>query len=182
MDLPPSLYTLRDDRICRFAAYWLSRRAPGRFPAFRDVDPLDIPWALPWIWIHDWDAEAGDFRCRLAGEEVAALYDRPMRRRLLCEVMAPQAHRKIAARLQACIEGPLIMHVRGPVYRDHSRRALGERVILPLAEDHVAPSSLLGLTVTGPTWRAGDGLPGQEERRTFFDPRTLSAVPDPLAP
>lgn len=181
MELPPSLSTPRDDRIRRFAAYWLSRRGLGRFPAFRDLDPADMPWALPWIWIHAWDAAAGDFRCRLAGEEVATQYDRPMRHRLLGEVMSPEAYRKIGPRLRACLEGSLILHVRGPVYRERSLFTAGERIILPLAEDNVTPSGLVGLTVTGPSWRAGDGLPPQEERRTYFDARTLLAVPAPTA-
>jgi hypothetical protein len=179
MELPPSLSTLRDDRIRRFAAYWLSRGGPGRFPAFRDLDPTDIPWALPWIWVHTWDTAAGDFRCRLVGEEVATQYDRPMRHRLLGEVMSAEAYCKVGPRLRACLEGPLIFHIRGPVYLDRSLFTVGERIVLPLAEDNATPSGLVGLTVTDTSWRADDGLPPREERQTFLDARTLSAVPAP---
>lgn len=71
MSLPFALDHLRDRRIRDLAAYWLEKRDVGPVPQRRNIDPVDIPWALPFIWLCDYLPEERDFAYRLAGEAIS---------------------------------------------------------------------------------------------------------------
>lgn len=59
-------------------AYWRSKARPGRLPARKDIDPIDIPKLLPWLSLVevDWSGEAPRFRFRVVGTSVAERFGR----------------------------------------------------------------------------------------------------------
>lgn len=120
-------------------------------PSRRDIDPLRLGPVLPIIWISDYEAAAGTFRYRLAGEKVAELWGAPVAGRLLSEFSPPE---RFAAtndtHLKALREAAaLIAH--GAVFRCSGRIGLGERLILPLSSDGMTADGLIGATHREPT-------------------------------
>ncbi|RDD62637.1 PAS domain-containing protein [Ferruginivarius sediminum] len=60
------------DEHRRLYDYWQTKAPPGKLPARKDIDPLDIPGMLPRIALIDVlrEAEGVTFRYRLAGTEI----------------------------------------------------------------------------------------------------------------
>lgn len=58
----------------RLIAHWLDKRSQRAMPSRYDIDPIEIPWALEWIWLCDYRPEDRRFRFRLAGEQVNAFW------------------------------------------------------------------------------------------------------------
>jgi len=53
----------------RFHAYWDGKRGERAMPAYRDIDPLDFPWALGKVSLIDVERQPLRFRYRLVGSE-----------------------------------------------------------------------------------------------------------------
>jgi hypothetical protein len=147
MSLPPPLSEFRDRRIRDLAAYWLARRGANPVPGRRDIDPVDIPWALPFIWLCDYLPEERDFRYRLAGEAIYEAHGRNVGGHRLRDVVPPDAHSIVRDRYVAVVEGPAIAHSVGAIYLNIDRPVTGERIILPLSSDGGRVDMILGLTV-----------------------------------
>lgn len=57
--------------------YWDGQRpVPGRLPARRDIDPLDIPKLLPCIYVLDVERDPMRFRFRLVGTSIIDWFKR----------------------------------------------------------------------------------------------------------
>lgn len=63
---------IADGSLARFYEYWLARKAARRFPARRDIDPLDFPYLLGRLMLVDVLHEPLRFRVRLHGSELAS--------------------------------------------------------------------------------------------------------------
>jgi hypothetical protein len=61
-----------DKRVLEFHRYWLRRRGERRFPARRDIDPIDIPHLLSGIVLLDVHYDPLDFEYRLIGGDIVA--------------------------------------------------------------------------------------------------------------
>jgi hypothetical protein len=59
-----------EPRLRRLYDYWLERKGHRRFPARRDIDPLDFPYALGSIMLLDVLRDPLRFRVRLHGTEL----------------------------------------------------------------------------------------------------------------
>lgn len=135
-----------DARLRRFLAYWLERAERGRLPRRADIDPLDFPWALPMVWLCDYLREDGRFRYRVAGEEINAVYGYNLAGRHLDEVLAVDGYARVAERYRCCADTPAIVHTGGRVYIEPLRSYIGERLMLPLGDDHGRTAMVIGLT------------------------------------
>jgi len=64
-----------DSLITEFFTYWRSIAGSAPMPARRDLNPIDIPAILPWMFLIDVlrEAEGIDFRFRLVGTRNAEL-------------------------------------------------------------------------------------------------------------
>lgn len=128
-----------------FHAYWLSARGARRMPSFRDIDPVDIPWALSRIFVID-ALPGGDFRYRLAGEEIARRYDQPMKGARIGDIMEAASAIRITAWWRLIVD----RRVASFVMTDHPSRTgvpvSGMRLTLPLSDDDDTVTHLLGFT------------------------------------
>jgi hypothetical protein len=61
-----------DARVAEFYRYWLARRGERRFPAPRDIDPVEIPHLLSGILLLDVHYDPLDFEYRLIGGDIVA--------------------------------------------------------------------------------------------------------------
>ncbi|EWY35961.1 hypothetical protein N825_32185 [Skermanella stibiiresistens SB22] len=72
-----------------FLDYWASKRAGARPPARRTLDPLiEKPHLAPCMYIHEVIDEGRDFRLRLVGTQVTALFGGDPTGRCMSEIWA----------------------------------------------------------------------------------------------
>lgn len=126
---------LSSARLRRAVEYWESRRAGRRMPAWRDIDPLDVPDLLPWLLVIDVLPGAADFRYRLIGTKVVAIARQDFTGRLFSELpgKGPGSVVWENCRQVASTGGPFS---RTPPYAGPDPQVrLGENVLLPLSDD-----------------------------------------------
>jgi len=132
----------------RLFDYWCDKRRGRGMPAMGDIDPIDIGWALSRIFLMDYEPEDG-FRYRLAGGEVSKVYKRGNLKGLnLKDILQPERAEEVEQRWLPLVQEPSAICMRGPIYFASGRSALGERLLLPLAEQAEGPvTGVLGMTV-----------------------------------
>lgn len=62
--------SIEDERLRRLYRYWDEKRQGRRFPARRDIDPLDFPYVLGQMMLIDVSYDPLQFRFRLYGTEL----------------------------------------------------------------------------------------------------------------
>lgn len=146
MNLPPDLAHLQHPAVRRLAGYWLGRRQSRLMPGFRDIDPVEIADALPALWVIDLHPEGGT-RIRLVGDTVTRRLGFYPGGKTLAEALPARVAVQLRALATPVAVGGLIAHQAGAVLRTAVRPLSGERLVLPLADDGVHVTNLLGLTV-----------------------------------
>lgn len=129
-----------------FVRYWTEKRGDAWLPAYRDIDPVDIPWALSRIYVVAVLPD-GDFVYRLAGEDIAERYDRSLKGTRISDLFTDRSAELILGRWQRVATGPWAYYsytqhtsIRGPVLT-------ARRVLLPLGADGRTADHLIGFTV-----------------------------------
>jgi hypothetical protein len=151
-DSPPGLTT--DPELCRLLDYWREKRQGRAMPSKDNIDPLGIGWALSRIFLLDYSPEDG-FRYRLAGNEIARVFDRANLKGLnLRDLVKPDRIDAVEQIWRQVVEARHVVCMKGMIYYGVDRTAIGERILLPLSDgatDEV--TGLLGMTVCD--WMAG---------------------------
>lgn len=137
-----------DPRLSDLLRYWCAKRRGRSVPAYRDIDPIEIPGLLTYLWIHDYDPESERFRVRLMGEAVRSAYDCPVVGIDVEDLVTQAAYPVVSERYRAVLDTPAIGHGRGRIYgHTIGRVGGGERLYLPLADDEGHPRMILGATI-----------------------------------
>lgn len=127
-------------------AHWQEARRARLTPAWRDIDPTVIGRHLPKVWAWRFDFARDIFIGRLAGEDILAVLGCEIRGRPLAECFPAASAATVEARHRKVIGGPNIMRTTGRVHVQTGKYGLGERIVLPLAEDGVTGDGVLGVT------------------------------------
>lgn len=137
-DAPQSMHDL--------VRYWAEKRGDAWMPAYGDIDPIDIPWALSRIYIIEARPD-GDFVYRLAGEAIAERYDRSLKGVRISDLFSNRSADFIQDRWRRVASGPSAYYsytqhtsIRGPT-------VAARRVLLPLGADGHSADHLMGFTV-----------------------------------
>jgi hypothetical protein len=135
--------------------YWRGLRRGRPMPSKNDIDPLDIGWALSRIYLMDYRPEDG-FTYRLAGTEVSSVFGHSNLKGLnLRDVVNPERLALIESTWMRVVEERSVVSMSGMVYYGVDRVSVGERLLLPLADEADGPvTGLLGMTVT--KWITGE--------------------------
>lgn len=80
----------RDNGLRRLLGYWNTQRRDRRFPARRDLDPLDFVYVLGWVMLIDVEHRPLRFHYRLHGSEIASRTDLDMTGKSLAEHPDPE--------------------------------------------------------------------------------------------
>lgn len=141
--------------LFRFLDYWRGKRNGRPMPAKADIDPLEIPWALSRIFLASYSPQDG-FRYRLAGAEVASVFGRSNLKGLaMSDILPPDRAKFVEGRWMPLVEDRAMIVMKGMVYLAAERTPIGERLILPLADEAGGPvTGAFGMTVC--EWLAGD--------------------------
>jgi hypothetical protein len=125
---------IREPALRRFYAYWLERKGARRFPARRDIDPLDFAYLLGNVLLLDVLRNPLRFRVRLHGTEMVSRAIGDMTGKLL-DALPESDYRSYV--IDRC-EGVLASGEPTLVHHDEvlqSRRRLYEALWLPFADD-----------------------------------------------
>lgn len=151
---PVSRY-LENPDLLRLFDYWRDKRAGRPMPERRDIDPLELGWALSRIALVDYAPGEG-FRYRLAGETISAVFGRANLKGLTFhDIMPPKGARFVEERWMPMVERQAIVCMKGMIYLASERTPVGERLLLPLADEAGGPvTGVLVMTVC--EWLSGD--------------------------
>ncbi len=127
-------------------SHWLQARGDRPMPAWRHIDAAAIGKYLPMVWAWRFDTAQGTFIGRLAGEEITAVLGKEVRGRPLEQCFPADAAQVVFDRYKTVMTGPCIMHSTGHVYVKTGRHGIGERIVLPLADDGITGDGVLGAT------------------------------------
>lgn len=67
---PTRRRTLKPPSLELFLSYWETKRNGREFPGRSDIDPVDIPTMLPFVFLLDVLEQGLDFRYRLVGTDI----------------------------------------------------------------------------------------------------------------
>jgi hypothetical protein len=139
---------IRDPRLRRFYDYWLGKCGGRRFPARRDIDPLDFPYLLGNLMLMDVLRDPRRFRVRLHGTNVVARMNYDMTGKFLDEVPRPEYRAYVLERCLGLVASgaPLVLMndliVDGWVSRY-------EALWLPLSDDGIEVDLLVCAMIYG---------------------------------
>lgn len=141
----------REEAIGRLFAYWNDRRGARRFPARRDLDPIEMRYALGGITLFDVERPATAegkprFRYRLIGSDIVARDGFDFTGRYLDDLPLPQYRTLLLARLEMLIRDPAPRLIRNKQFYDE-RWYDYEAIWLPLAEDGETPDIMMACQI-----------------------------------
>lgn len=143
---------VRDPALIDVARHWDAARSGRRMPGWSRIDPRAIARHLPIVWSWRRDPATGELVGRLAGEDIVAALGESLRGKRDVDFWVGRGGDAIVERHRRAMAEPSLVHGRGPVFAHAGRHGIGERIILPLAEDGEHADGLLGATV----YRFGD--------------------------
>lgn len=133
-----------DQRLRQIHAYWKSRCLDRQMPARPDIDPLDVPPLLPFIFLVDVLNGPRDFRFRLAGTHFRESVGSEVTGQLIGDVFPPAFNAEVHYYWSECVNRREPAIGSGNLWipgRDHVR---WEGIILPLSPDDATVNMLLG--------------------------------------
>jgi hypothetical protein len=125
---------IKEPCLRRLYEYWLERKGDRRFPARRDLDPLDFPYALGSIMLLDVLRDPLRFRVRLHGTELVKRDTRDFTGKFFDDMPMTEFHRIAVERCQRLVTtaDPAVFHL-DRVLDNRLRRY--EALWLPLSDD-----------------------------------------------
>ncbi len=128
------------------ARHWNTARGNRAMPGWSDLRPATIAAQLPLVWAYRYDAQAGEFIGRLAGDAIARIFGQEFRGTKLTELEAKIDVTFLSARFRKVIAGPMLFRSDGDVFHQTDRHGYGERIIMPLSDSGGAPDGIFGAT------------------------------------
>ncbi|MGF1593371.1 MAG: PAS domain-containing protein [Kiloniellaceae bacterium] len=160
--------------LLRLIDYWRGKRGGRPMPSRSDIDPIEIDWALARLSLLDYDPADG-FRYRLAGAEPSGVFGRGNLKGLTFrDLMSPEGARFVEDRWTPVVAERSVCCMKGMIYLGAERTAIGERVVLPLADGaDAAVTGVLAMSVFG--WVPSDQPQAVQEAEVEYIP--VEAIP-----
>ena len=132
--------------LLQLARHWRSACGTRKMPAWRDIRPNSIVAQLPIVWSYRYDAASGTFFGRLAGDKIAAMFDINFRGAAMQDLFPAREFPRVLSRHKRVIAEPAFFRGAGLVFAHLGRHGVGERIILPLADDGLHGDGIIGAT------------------------------------
>jgi hypothetical protein len=129
------------------AEHWQAARKGRRMPAWRDIDPVALGPRLRHVWAWKYDRHTELFTGRLAGEAIDAIFGKSLRGANMDSFYGPELYAKVYPKHRRVAIEPSFMRGTGFVFISIGRSVIGERIVMPLAEDGLNGDSIFGATV-----------------------------------
>jgi hypothetical protein len=150
---PPSLDTRSwDARVRALYDYWQARCRDGRPPRRSDIDPVDLPNLLRWLWLVDVARDAPGwpmrFRCRLMGTEHVRTMGHDPTGKWMDEAFPTfLTNPTYADYVQVAEKGVPSYRAGVPLYHLNKGHVRMERIMLPLLGTGKTIDMMLAITV-----------------------------------
>ena len=131
-----------DQRLRRIDAYWASRCRDHHLPARSDIDPLDVPALLQFIFLVDLLDDPRDFRFRLAGTHLQDSLGIELTGRLIGEVFPPEFNAGVRYHWSECADRRAPAVGSGKLWIEGREHVEWEGVLLPLSPPNEAVNML----------------------------------------
>jgi hypothetical protein len=132
----------------RFVAHWDGKRNGRRMPAFADIDPSEIPWALAHLYVLR-ASSTGDFIYRLAGSKVEEPYGRSLKGARISDLYPAASAAMIQQRWQRIVAEPAGCYTNTEHPSPNETFIAAHRVVLPLGEDGHSADHVIGIAEFG---------------------------------
>jgi hypothetical protein len=109
--LPDLAARIQEPRLGRLYAYWLERKGTRRYPARRDLDPVDLRYVLGHLMLLDVLHDPLRFRFRLHGTEITSRVQYDLTGKFLDELPDPAYRDYAVARCEGLVASgePLVI-------------------------------------------------------------------------
>jgi hypothetical protein len=136
---------LREPLLRDLHAYWSALRGNRPLPARADIDVVEIPTLLPYVFLIDVLAESHDFRFRLAGTHFGETTGQEVTGKRIAEVFPQQFGDEVRRIWSKAVEErrPVLGH--GNLWISGREFVKWEGVVLPLACDQTINMLLGGI-------------------------------------
>jgi hypothetical protein len=138
--------TLKNPSLRDVLLHWQAARGDKSLPGWNDIDPVALRQHLSILWSWRYDRTEDKFIGRIAGESIVFLLGKSPRRMLMEDFFDAATHAVVYPRFKQVIEQRHALITSGPVYSPIGRCGIGERLVLPLAEDGQTPDEVMGAT------------------------------------
>jgi hypothetical protein len=129
--------------------YWQSKLRPGRLPSRADIDPIEVPALLPYLYLLDVERNPIRFRFRLIGTKIVEWAGRDATGQHLDSMDYGEHGPALAAEYRTVVESGLPRHDRRHARWPKREHRYYHRMILPLASDGRVVDMLLGVLLVG---------------------------------
>ncbi|HVJ41224.1 MAG TPA: PAS domain-containing protein [Dongiaceae bacterium] len=126
--------------------HWSAARGQRLMPGWPQIDATEIAPALSIIWSWKYDRATDRFTGRIAGDEIRSIIGRPIAGMPMSEYFAGWNYEQIFLRHRRVVAESAIAVERGLVFFRDDHCGLGERLILPLADDGIHGDGIIGAT------------------------------------
>jgi hypothetical protein len=137
-----------DPRLYQLYRYWKAKCAGRAMPARRDIDPLEMKWLLGNLSLIDVRQDQPDFRFRLAGSNVVALFGKELTGRAVTEARYCGKRPPLAQQCGDVATSQVPSFLVMVLGVDH-RRIIYRHLVLPLSSDGRNVDLLLAAAVMG---------------------------------
>lgn len=144
--------------IRRFVGYWITKAAGRAMPGFRDIDAVEVPWALPRVYVVSVVDDGADFVYRLAGEAINQRYNGALAGKRVSDLLEAGAAAEVSGRWRQVVEIPAACYVDSEHSTTRGVQIRARRVILPLGPPDGPPDHIIGMTVYEARSEAGGAL------------------------
>lgn len=141
------LSRISDAALRDVAIHWNEARGARRMPGWPDISPRALARHLPLIWSWKYDPATDVFVGRLAGEEIIQAFGENLRGKTAEEFFRNRGGEALISRHRRVVTEPAFYHGQGAVFSHARRIVMGERIILPLAEDGEHGDGIVGATI-----------------------------------
>lgn len=146
MHVTDFLGAIKSPSLRDIALHWNAVRGAKRIPAWKDIDPAAIAPYLSIVWSWKYDRERDTFTGRLAGATIIDAHGANLRGKQMQEFFTGRGYERIFAKYRRVVTGPAFAREDGQVFSDKNRYGLGERIIMPLADDGKNGDGVFGAT------------------------------------
>lgn len=148
---PTPAQQISDSRLQRLYQYWIARKGDRRFPARRDIDPIDFAYALGSIMLVDALRDPLRFRVRLHGSDLVRRDGYDLTGKLLDDLPRTDFNLLVIERCRTLVAAgePILVHLDRILDGRHRRY---EALWLPLSDDGLIVTMLLCALIYRDRW------------------------------
>jgi len=158
MSLEEFEHAIASPSLRSIVRHWAEVRRGKRMPGWNDLRPSELKAQLSIIWSWKYDRASGEFTGRLAGERIQAVFGTNFRGAKMADAFARFDYEKAFKRHTRVVNEPGMFRGHGLVFHHLDRFDIGERIILPLADDGETGDGIFGAT----EFQSNFGAPPEE--------------------